>query len=212
MSDEWLSLIRVWLCDPMDWSYQAPLLWNSPGKHPWVGCHALLQGIFPTQGSNPGLLHCSQILYQLSYQGSPSRYLPREVKNTTCKDLYINDYNTFISGSKKMGEKSKHPTTRVKGKWSHSVMSNSLRPHGLEPTKLLCPWDFPGNSTGVDCPFLLQRIFPTQGSNPGLLHCRQMLYRLRHQHTYKQTGVSDSIFLIRRKDELLCTQNGWNLQ
>ena len=57
-----------------------------------------------------------QILYQLSYQGSPSRYLPREVKNTTCKDLYINDYNTFISGSKKMGEKSKHPTTRVKGK------------------------------------------------------------------------------------------------
>ena len=44
---------------------------DSPGKNTGVGCHALLQGIFPTQGSNPGLPHCRQILYQLSYQGSP---------------------------------------------------------------------------------------------------------------------------------------------
>ena len=51
-----------------------------------------------------------------------------------------------------------------------------------DPTdRLLCPWDFPGNSTGVDCHFLLQGIFPTQGLNPGLLHCRQTLYRLSHQ-------------------------------
>ena len=61
-------------------------------------------------------------------------------------------------------------------------MSDSLRPHGLWPTRLLCPWDFPGNSTGVDCYFLLQGIFPTQGSNLGLPHCRQMLYHLSHQH------------------------------
>ena len=39
----------------------------------------------------------------------------------------------------------------------------------------LCPWDFPGKITGVDCLFLLQGIFPTQGSNTGLLHCRQIL-------------------------------------
>ena len=38
-----------------------------------------------------------------------------------------------------------------KWKWGHSVMSDSLRPHGLEPTRLLCPWDFPGKSTGVGC-------------------------------------------------------------
>ena len=62
-----------------------------------------------------------------------------------------------------------------------SVVSDSLRPHGLYPTRLLCPWDFPGNSTGVDCYFLLQGIFPTQGSNLGLLHCRQILYHLSHQ-------------------------------
>ena len=61
------------------------------------------------------------------------------------------------------------------------VMSDSLQPHGLQPTRLLRPWDFPGKSTGVDCYFLLQGIFPTQGSNLGLLHCRQTLYCLSHQ-------------------------------
>ena len=46
-------------------------LWDSPGKNNGVGCHALLQGIFPTQGSNTGLPHYRQILYHLSHQGSP---------------------------------------------------------------------------------------------------------------------------------------------
>ena len=49
------------------------------------------------------------------------------------------------------------------------------------PTRLLCPWDSPGKNTGVGCHFLLQGIFPTQGSNPGLPHYRQTLYRLNHQ-------------------------------
>ena len=70
---------------------------------------------------------------------------------------------------------------RSKCKWSHSVVSTSLWPHGLQPTRLLYPWDFPGKSTGVGCHFLLHRIFPTQGSNPGLPHCRQTFYHLSHQ-------------------------------
>ena len=45
--------------------------WNSPDQNIGVGSHLLLQGIFPTQGSNSGLLHCGQILYQLSHKGSP---------------------------------------------------------------------------------------------------------------------------------------------
>ena len=44
---------------------------NSPGQNTGLGCHSLLQGIFPTQGSNAGLLHCRQILYQLSHEGNP---------------------------------------------------------------------------------------------------------------------------------------------
>ena len=50
-------------------------------------------------------------------------------------------------------------------------------------TRLLCPWDSSGRSTGVGCHFLLQGIFLTQGSNPGLLHCKQTLYHLSHQQS-----------------------------
>ena len=59
---------------------------------------------------------------------------------------------------------------------SESEVAQSCRtlcdPLDCKPTRLLCPWDFPGNSTRVDCHFLLQGIFSTQGSNPGLLHCK----------------------------------------
>ena len=71
--------------------------------------------------------------------------------------------------------------SNAKWKWSCSVVSDSMRPYGLQPTRLLHPWGFPGKGAGVDCHFLLQGIFPTQESNPGLPHCRQMLYRLSHQ-------------------------------
>ena len=56
--------------------HQALCSWDFPGKNTGVGSHFLLQGIFLTQGSNPGLLHCRQILYQWRYQGSPqSNYI-----------------------------------------------------------------------------------------------------------------------------------------
>ena len=64
---------------------------------------------------------------------------------------------------------------------SHSVVSDSLWPHGLQPTRLLCSWDSPDKNTGVGSYFLLRGMFLTQGSNPGLLHCRQILYHLSHQ-------------------------------
>ena len=52
---------------------------------------------------------------------------------------------------------------------AQSLVSKSLRPHGLWPTRLLCPWDSPGKNTGVGCHFLVHGIFLTQGSNPRLL-------------------------------------------
>ena len=55
------------------------------------------------------------------------------------------------------------------GRASHSVVCDSVRPYGLQLTRLFCPWDAPGKDTGVGCHFLLQGIFLTQGSNPGLL-------------------------------------------
>ena len=70
-------------------------------------------------------------------------------------------------------------------KWTesvnYSVVSNSLWPHLLKPSRLLCPWNSPDQNTEVGSHTLLQGIFPTQGSNPGLLHCRQIIYCLNYQ-------------------------------
>ena len=51
----------------------------------------------------------------------------------------------------------------------HSDVSDSLRPQGPQPTRLLCPWDFPGKDAGVGCRFLLQGLFPAQGSSSRFL-------------------------------------------
>ena len=60
------------LCEPLDCSPPGSSVHgDSPGKNTGVGCSALLQGIFPTQGLNPGLLHCRQIRHCLSHLGSP---------------------------------------------------------------------------------------------------------------------------------------------
>ena len=59
---------------------------------------------------------------------------------------------------------------------SHSVMSDCLQPHGL-----YSPWNSPWDNTGMGRLTLLQEIFPTQGLNPGLPHCRQILYQLSHK-------------------------------
>ena len=82
---------------------------DSPGKNTGVGCHDLLQGIFPTQGLDPGLLHCRQILYHLSHQESP----------------------TMI-----------HRINSVQ--FSHSVVSDSLRPHESQHARTPCPSPTPG--------------------------------------------------------------------
>ena len=63
---------------------------------------------------------------------------------------------------------------------SHSVMSNSLRPHGLHRL-----WKSPGQNTGVSSLSLLQGLFPTQRLNPGLPHFRQILYPLSHKENPK---------------------------
>ena len=111
--------------------------WNSPGQNTGVGNHSLLLGIFPTQGSNPGLP-----TLQVGYLPSEPPGKPEE----NCESE------------------------------SQSVVSNSLKPHGL-----YSPWNSPGQNTRVGSLCLLLGIFPTQGSNPGLPHCRQIIYQLSHK-------------------------------
>ena len=72
---------------------------------------------------------------------------------------------------------------------------SALLPHELQPSRLLCPWTFSGKTNGVCYHFLLQGIFPTQGSNLGFLHCRQILYCLSHQGLYDSPKISTIMLL-----------------
>ena len=76
----------------------------------------------------------------------------------------------------------------VKPSESHSVVSNSLRSYGP-----YSPWNSSDHNTRVGSCSLLQGIFPTQGSNPGLLHCRQILYQLSHQE--ETSGHCENVLL-----------------
>ena len=89
--------------------------------------------------------------------------MPRtaEIHNKQCLNERIND-NEFIHSTLQLNWVSEW----VSG--SRSVVSDSLWPHGL-----YSPWNSPGQNTGVGSLYLFQGIFPTQGSNPGLPHCRQ---------------------------------------
>ena len=88
---------------------------------------------------------------------------------------------------------------------TRSVTSDSLRSHGLQLSRLLCPWSSSGKNTGVACHALLQGIFPTQGSNPGLPYCRWILYCLRHQASPFKSIINTNKFRVGKylKDDYL---------
>ena len=74
---------------------------------------------------------------------------------------------------------------------SRSVITDSLQPHGL-----YSPWNSLGQNTGVGSLSLLQGSFPTQGSNPNILHCRQILYQLSHKGNPDSTKIHSNILGI----------------
>ena len=132
--------------DPMDCSppassvrgiFQARVLeWDSIAftKNTGVGCHSLLQEIFPTQGLNPALPHCRQTLYCLSHQGSPLGMHRGGANWETGIDIYtllcikhVNNENLLYSTGN---------STPVQ--FSYTVMSYSLQPHGLQHARPPC--------------------------------------------------------------------------
>ena len=129
--------------------------WDFPGKNTGSGWHFLLQGIFPTQGPNPGLLHWRQILYHLLLL----------LSHFSCVRLCATPWMAAHQASPSLGFSRQEHWSGLpfpspmheskKWKWSRSVVSDPQQPHGLQPTRLLHPWDFPGNSTGVGCHCLL---------------------------------------------------------
>ena len=125
----WVKKVKVTqscptLCNTMD----CP--WNSPGQSTGVGSLSLLQGIFQTQGSNPGLPHCRQILYQLSHKGSPrilewvaytfsSVYLPNPGTKPGSPALQADSLPAELSGKPKI-------TSAWTGTWTLDPQAKSL--------------------------------------------------------------------------------------
>ena len=105
------------LCDPLDCSLLGSSVHgDSPGNNTGVGCHAVLQGIFPTQGSNPGLPHYRQIPYYLSHQGSPWYRVHKDKSST-------------LSGSISDGHHY-HRMPGVRTRSAHQLCSNTIRKPG----------------------------------------------------------------------------------
>ena len=88
---------------------------------------------------------------------------------------------------------------------SRSVVSDSLRPRGLQPARLLWPWGLSRQGCGVDCHAFLQGIFPTQGLSPGLPHCRRILYCLSHRESESETASQSCLTLC---DPMDCSLPG----
>ena len=117
-------------------------------------------------------------------------------------------------------------TKKPQLKWTHSILRPvcacvlvaqlclTVRCSGLELSRLLCPWSSPGKNTGVGSQSFFQRIFLTQGSNPGVQHCRQVLFHLSHQgrptmtHQQHHLGTSSECRFLDCFPDLL-NQKSW---
>ena len=126
--------------------------------------HNLLILFLTSQGLSIPTVHFLQLLYSFLYH-------------------LLGDTGIFTSSSMSLCPlKASRSHPEVKWSESRSVMSDSLQHHGL-----YSPWNSPGQNTGVGSLSLLQGIFPTQGSDPGLPHCRHILYQLSHKRSPRAT-------------------------
>ena len=158
------------------------------GKNTGVGCHSLLQGIFPSQGSNPSLLHCRKI-------GWDSRVGMGDI-------LQKNSYFAIHCPMRKQISKACDLVLFPTSFWPLWAIIIVVITELLSCVLIFVtlwtvahqdplPMDFPGNDTGVGCYFLLQGIFPTQEPNMCLLHWQDSLSlsqqgSLGHYYTPRQ--------------------------
>ena len=157
-----LSRVRL-LATPWTVAHQAPL---SMGI---LQARILAWVAMPSSRGSSQPMDQPRILCHLSHQGSPT--IVEWVAYPFSTDLHLPNPG-MEPGSPALQADSL--PTELPGKqlspWYTYIKGNLVR-----------KWDFPGKNTGVGCHFLLQEIFPTQGLNPSLTHCRQMLYHLSHQ-------------------------------
>ena len=173
------------LSDPMDCSLPGSSIHQ-------IFQATVLEWIFQARFSRHCLLHRYTYIPPFwTYLLSPSPSHPSRLMQSPC--LFPGPYSkSLLAIYFTHGDVSFHVTLSnpflmwSEEKWSesHSVMSNSLQPYGL-----YSPRNSPGQNTGVGSLSLLQGIFPTQGSNPGLPHFRQILYQPSQKESPKNTDL-----------------------
>ena len=124
------------------------------------------------------------------------------IKSLTCLNEFF--WEMHRGRDRGLSDDKARRNTNIKESESRSVVSNSLWPCGLYR-----PWNSPGQDTRVGSCSLLQGIFPTQGSNPGLPHCRWILYQLSHQGSPNTIFSSvQSLSRVRLYDPMDCSKPG----
>ena len=184
------------------WSLNCMLLPLAPGLPFCNVAHTPLPPSVCPHCALPSVFPAAYYHFPLLWKHHLQRLSPR-LQSWLChllapalEEVIIPSLGAFVSFVKQ-GKISAHLTRllltlyKQMSEWVMSLsLSNSLQSHGLYPARLLCPWDSPGKNIGVGCHFLLQGIFLIQGSNTGLLHCRQILYHLSRQGSlYKHIHI-----------------------
>ena len=139
-----------------------PCPWDSLGKKTGVGCHFLLQ-CMKVKSESEVAQSCPTLCNPID-SSPPGFPVPG-----TFQARVLDWGATAFSIQYAMWEKYTHNTTQSLYVLRCPVTYDSSQPQGLQPARLLGPWDFPGKNTGMGWHFLLQGIFPTQGSNPQFL-------------------------------------------
>ena len=179
-------------CDPI--VHQAPLSMRFPRQEYWSGLPFPSPGDLPDPGielvspASPLAFFTTEPLWKLRYETISLKILPTNSRAKVNQNLRV--CRGPLRGVRKLlpllfsrlwttaeGSRQRSSAHLLDSEnESCSVVSDSLPPHGL-----YSPWNSPGQNTEVGSRSLLQGIFLTQASNPGLLYCRQILYQLSHQ-------------------------------
>ena len=127
--------------------------WDSPGKNTGVGCYALLQGIFPTQRSNPGLPHCRRILYHLSHPQFNSVQFSRSVLSDSLRPHESQHARPPCPSPTPRV----HPDSCPSSQWCHPTISSLVVPFSS------CPRSLPASES-----FPISQLFAWGGQSPGV--------------------------------------------
>jgi len=122
----------------------------------------------------------------------------KQQSNVRCDIWEVVLFVPFQATSNKFRE-----TTVLNGEMCAAAAQSCLTlwPHGLQPARPLCPWDFPGKNTGAGCHTLLQGIFPTQGLNLHLLHCRHGKHKnFKENKNTDSEKINRSLYIIFIRD------------